>query len=105
MEDQVDFQGAYVRDLIEQTDYPMFDLDAVCGIFKQWIQSKRDDILNYRDVSYTSVMTGTTAATHHTPWMLELDSSLERSLSTPARDDARDIFEGREPAAKAAERS
>ena len=105
MEDQVDFQGAYVRDLIEQTDYPMFDLDAVCGIFKQWIQSKRDDILNYRDVAYTSVMTGTTAATHHTPWMLELDSSLERYLSTPARDDARDIFEGREPAAKAAERS
>lgn len=105
MEDQVDFQGAYVRDLIEQTDYPMFDLDAVCGIFKQWIQSKRDDILNYRDVTYTSVMTGTTAATHHTPWMLELDSSLERYLSAPARDDARDIFEGREPAAKAAERS
>ena len=105
MEDQVDFQGAYVRDLIEQTDYPMFDLDAVCGIFKQWIQSKRDDILNYRDVTYTSVMTGTTAEKHHTPWMLELDSSLKRYLATQARDEARDIFEGREPAAKAAERS
>lgn len=100
MEDQVDFQGAYVRDLIEQTDYPMFDLDAVCGIFKQWIQSKRDDILNYRDVTYTSVMTGTTAEKHHTPWMLELDSSLKRYLSTPARDEARDIFEGRESAAE-----
>ncbi|MCS5478922.1 NAD(P)/FAD-dependent oxidoreductase [Corynebacterium sp. YIM 101645] len=100
MEDQVDFQGAYVRDLIEQTDYPMFDLDTVCGIFKEWIQSKRDDILNYRDVTYTSVMTGTKAAQHHTPWMLELDDSLERYLSTPARDDARDVFEGREPASK-----
>ena len=43
-------------------------------------------------------MTGTKAAQHHTPWMLELDDSLERYLATPEPDEVRDIFEGREAA-------
>ena len=95
-EEEVDFQADYIRDLIEQTDYPMFDLDTVAEIFKRWKKTKKDDILNYRDVTYTSVMTGTEAAQHHTPWMLEIDDSLERYLATPEGDEVRDIWEGRE---------
>ncbi len=74
----------------------MFDLDTVAEIFKRWGRTKKEDILNYRDITYTSVMTGTKAAQHHTPWMLEIDDSLERYLATPERDEARDVFEGRE---------
>ena len=91
---QIDFQCDYVKDLIEQTDYPMFDLDEVANIQRAWMQSKKDDIMNFRDVTYTSVITGTKAAEHHTPWMLELDDSLERYLGEPDADEAREVFRG-----------
>ena len=92
--DQIDFQCDYVKDLIEQTDYPMFDLDEVANIQRQWLQSKKDGIMNFRDATYTSVITGTKAAEHHTPWMLELDDSLERYLGDPDEDEAREVVRG-----------
>lgn len=80
-ETQVRFQADYIRDLIEQTDYPMFDLEEVVQIFLHWHEEKEHNITGYRDVPYRSVMTGTMAAVHHTPWLDELDDSLERYLS------------------------
>ena len=82
--DDVRFQGDYIRDLIEATDYPMFDIDEVVRIFLDWKDDKKKNILTYRDKNHRSVMTGTMATTHHTPWLAELDDSLERYLSTPA---------------------
>ncbi|MGJ5591666.1 NAD(P)-binding domain-containing protein [Micrococcus lylae] len=77
------FQCDYVEDLIEQTDYPMFDLDAVFEILASWKKAKKAGIMTYRDHSYRSVMTGTMAAQHHTPWLEELDDSLFRYLMDP----------------------
>ncbi len=82
-ETAVQFQADYIRDLIEATDYPMFDLDEVVRIFLSWKKDKKTDILTYRDKPHRSVMTGTMAAVHHTPWLAELDDSRERYLSTP----------------------
>lgn len=79
-EDEIRFQGDYVRDLMEQTDYPQFDVDGVVDIFLQWVADKAGDIMGYRDRVYRSVMTGTLARPHHTPWIDELDDSLERYL-------------------------
>ena len=79
--DEVDFQTAYVKELISATDYPEFDLDAVGKLFKQWLKDKEDNILEYRDKTYKSVITGTQAETHHTSWMDEMDDSFERFLS------------------------
>ena len=95
-DDQIDFQTDYVRDLISQTDYPMFDLYEVADILKGWVQDKKRDIMGYRNATYRSVMTGTMAAKHHTEWINELDSSLERYLNIPESDEVRDIWEGRE---------
>lgn len=94
--DEVQFQAGYIRDLIEQTDYPMFDLDEVCRIFLSWKEDKHRNILNYRDQVYPSVMTGTLAAVHHTPWLREHDDSLERYLSTPEEDELEKIIRGEE---------
>lgn len=80
-EDHVDFQTDYIKDLIQFTDYPSFDLDKVATMFKSWLHDKEVNILNYRDQVYTSVMDGTQAALHHTPWMDEMDDSLERYLN------------------------
>jgi len=84
--DEIRFQADYVRDLIEATDYPMFDLERVVEIFLAWKADKKRDILRYRDEVYRSVLTGTLAAKHHTPWLEELDDSVERYLSTPEPD-------------------
>lgn len=89
----VRFQADYIRDLIEQTDYPMFDLDEVVATFLAWKADKKVDILTYRDKAYPSVMTGTMATVHHTAWMDELDDSRERYLSTQL-----DADEASEPA-------
>ncbi len=84
--EEIQFQADYIRDLIEMTDYPMFDLDEVVRIFLEWKADKRSNILGYRDEVYTSVMTGTMAVVHHTPWLAELDDSIERYLSEPEND-------------------
>jgi len=78
--DHVDFQTDYIKDLISMTDYPTFDLDKVADMFKSWLNDKEVNILNYRDQVYHSVMDGTQAEPHHTPWMKEMDDSLERYL-------------------------
>lgn len=90
--DEVRFQAEYIRDLIEATDYPMFDLDEVVRIFLEWKHDKQADILTYRDQVYSSVMTGTMAIVHHTPWLEELDDSAERYLATEATE-ATDLSE------------
>ena len=79
-DDEVDFQTDYVRELIRMTDYPEFNLDEVAKIFKQWLKDKEEDILRYRDKTFTSVITGTHAEEHHTPWLEEMDDSYERFL-------------------------
>ncbi|MFC0313863.1 NAD(P)-binding domain-containing protein [Gordonia phosphorivorans] len=80
--DEIRFQGDYVRDLIDQTDYPSFDVDGVVEIFLSWKEDKAADIMGYRDYTYKSVMTGTRSVRHHTRWMDELDDSMERYLQT-----------------------
>src|SRR5690554_2641898 len=78
--EDIDFQAAYILDLLEPTDYPEFDVAAVAEIFKQWVRHKEADILGYRNKSYRSTMTGTLAPVHHTPWMEAMDDSLEAFL-------------------------
>ncbi|MNR27288.1 hypothetical protein D3C85_1445540 [compost metagenome] len=75
-----EFQGRYIKHLIEQTDYPSFDIDAVNRIFLKWKSDKKQDIMGYRDKSYRSVITGTAAVPHHTRWLNALDDSLQEYL-------------------------
>jgi len=75
-----EFQGEYIRHLIEHTDYPAFDIDAVNQIFLKWKADKKRDIMGYRDKSYRSVMTGTAAVPHHTRWLQALDDSMQEYL-------------------------
>ncbi|GAA2006253.1 NAD(P)/FAD-dependent oxidoreductase [Brevibacterium samyangense] len=74
------FQAAHFKDVLAATDYPPFDVDAGVRTFLEWKQDKKEDILTYRDVCYTSHLTGTTATPHHTPWIDELDDSMENYL-------------------------
>lgn len=83
-EQQARFQGEYIKCLIQQTDYPSFDVDGVHDIFMQWKQHKKENIMQFRDKTYRSVMTGKMAKVHHTPWLEALDDSLESYLTSKA---------------------
>ena len=56
-------------------------------MFKSWLKDKEENILNYRDQVYTSVVDNTQASTHHTPWMKEMNDSLERYLEEVPADE------------------
>jgi len=74
------YQGDYVKELIAETDYPSFDVDGANEAFFQWKKHKKQDIMTFRNNSYKSVITGTMAPAHHTPWKDALDDSLESYL-------------------------
>jgi len=74
------YQGAYTGELIEETDYPSFDIDGANEAFFQWKGHKKKDIMTFRNNGYKSVMTGTEAPAHHTPWKDALDDSMEAYL-------------------------
>jgi trimethylamine monooxygenase len=76
----IKYQGDYVAELIADTDYPSFDLDGACDAFYQWKKHKKQDIMGFRNNSYRSVITGTMAPVHHTPWKEAMDDSLESYL-------------------------
>ena len=42
-------QTEYVRDLLKDSDYPKFDLDLCCKMFKEWKSDKKASITGYRD--------------------------------------------------------
>lgn len=78
----IDYQGAYTQELIDETDYPSFDIAASNQAFYEWKKHKKKDIMTFRNNGYTSPMTGTKAPAHHTPWKDALDDSLESYLQT-----------------------
>jgi trimethylamine monooxygenase len=79
--EEIDFQGDYTQELVDQTDYPDFDIPTVNQMFKQWKGDKGESIMGYRDKGFASTLTGTMAPVHHTPWLEALDDSLESFLN------------------------
>ncbi len=75
--DAIRYQGDYVQELISETDYPSFDVAGAIGAFIEWKGHKKKDIMTFRNNCYRSVITGTMAPAHHTPWKDALDDSLE----------------------------
>ena len=78
------YQGAYTQELIDETDYPSFDIEAANQAFFEWKKHKKENIMTFRDHGYVSPMTGNRAPPHHTPWKDALDDSLESYLQTEA---------------------
>lgn len=79
--DSIDFQAAYIRELINATDYPEFAVEAQAELLKQWHQHKQDNIMGFREQCYRSTQTGTLAPTLPAPWLDIKDDSLEHFMS------------------------
>jgi trimethylamine monooxygenase len=80
-EEMYTYQGDYIQGLINETDYPSFDIPAVNQAFLEWKHHKKENIMTFRDHAYASIMTGTMSPKHHTPWIDALDDSMEAYLS------------------------
>jgi trimethylamine monooxygenase len=78
--DAIHYQGDYVKELIAETDYPSFDVDGACEAFFEWKDHKKAGIMTFRDHAYRSVITGTMAPVHHTPWKDALEDSMDSYL-------------------------
>merc|ERR1712187_467198 len=76
-EEMMVFEGDQVKELLEATDCPSFDIDGVSKNLFEWEHHKRENIMTFRDKGFKSVMTGNLAPVHHTPWLQALDDSLE----------------------------
>jgi alcohol dehydrogenase len=63
-------------------DYPSFDIEKVNETFLEWEHNKLKDILGYRNSFHRSIITGTMSPSHHTPWLLAMDDSLEEYLKS-----------------------
>ena len=79
-EQMIWFQGDYVKELLAETDYPSFDIEATNKTFMEWEHHKAENIMGFRNNAYRSLMTGTMSPTHHTPWLEALDDSMEAYL-------------------------
>ncbi len=79
-EQMIWFQGDYVKELISETDYPSFDVEGVNKTFMEWEHQKHEDIMDFRNHAYRSLITGNMQPVHHTPWMEAMDDSMESYL-------------------------
>ena len=77
-----------MKELVALTDYVMTDkhIDGVNQTFFDWEHNKYDNIMTFRDQSHASLMTGTMAPAHHTPWLKALDDSKECYLATQPKE-------------------
>ncbi len=78
--DAIVYQGDYVKELIAETDYPSFDVDGANEAFFEWKHHKAEGIMSFRDRAFRSVITGSMAPLHHTPWKDALEDSMESYL-------------------------
>lgn len=72
------YQGAYVQELISETDYENFDIEAANEAFFQWKKAKKKNIMTFRDQGgFISPMDESISPAHHTEWKDELDDTME----------------------------
>ena len=84
MKQMIWFQGDYIKDLLADTDYPDYDVEAVNKTFMDWEHHKHEDIMGFRNNAHPSLITGNTQPTHHTPWLEAMDDSMESYLGDGA---------------------
>ena len=78
----IDFQTEYTKELHAASDYPAIDFELIRKHFKEWEHHKEEDILTYRNRSFSSPVTGTVAPIHHTLWAEAMDDSMDTFMKS-----------------------
>ena len=74
--EMIDYQADYIRALMEESDYPNFDIELTQKEFKAWKKEKEKSIVGYRDKSYCSPVTHNQLPVHHTKWWDAMDDTI-----------------------------
>ena len=80
-EDDINFQGDYMKNMANACRYPKFDIDSMAQTFFDWEHTKHGDIMGYRDHGHKSSITGHMAPIHPVKWTEEFDDSLANFAS------------------------
>ena len=78
----IDFQTEYTKELHSASDYPAIDFELIREHFKNWEHHKEENIMTYRNNSFSSAVTGTVAPIHHTPWSEAMDDSMKTFMES-----------------------
>jgi len=78
--DEVRYQGAYLKELNNETDYPQINVEKINELFYQWIEQRTGGIMTFRNNSYKSTIAGTVSPIHRTTSKDEFDDSMESYL-------------------------
>lgn len=63
-------QGDYITELLGECDYPKaWDTKETLKIFNKWVEAKVNNIMTFRDQTFTSAHTGVTSLAVKTPWL------------------------------------
>ena len=76
----IDFQTEYTKELHDLSDYPKIDFELIRKNFKEWEHHKVENIMTYRNKSFSSPVTGSVAPIHHTAWEAAMDDSSKTFL-------------------------
>lgn len=90
-EELIDYQAAYIQDILKETDYPDFNVYEQGLILKSWQEDKKEDIMGFRNKSYCSTITGTLASVLPKPWLEIMDDSYKSFMDqefVEAKEDA-----------------
>lgn len=79
-EQEIFFQADYIKILMDQSDYPVFDVRGMGDIFMNWEHHKHDTIMGYRDFGHRSLVTNNDQPVHHTAWLEAMNDSMESYL-------------------------
>ena len=61
----IDFQTEYTKELHSLSNYPKIDFELIRKHFKEWEHHKVEDIMTYRNKSFSSPVTGSVGPVHH----------------------------------------
>jgi len=67
----IQFQADYIKDILSKTDYPPIDMNELATMFKKCVADKKEDIMEYRNKTFRSALTGTIAVADPLPWILQ----------------------------------
>jgi trimethylamine monooxygenase len=79
--DEIDFQANHLRDLMQMTDYPDFDVQKTVDQWKEWEHDKDESIVGYRNKSFVSPVTNSPAPAMATPWLQKMDDSMQSFMT------------------------
>ena len=65
----------------EMIDYIVKEFDGILIDEYGWEHHKVEDIMTYRNKSFSSPVTGSVAPIHHTPWASAMDDSSKTFLN------------------------